>query len=207
MHDVFKKLISPVRYLESILWDKWMNVETAHFDSYNKLTQGIKGDSHPFQNLAHSTVRRAIGLVRPKADDTVIVLGSAKGRPVFHFARQRVKKVIGIEIIPELAELAVKNAKRLRGRKAPIEIKNMDATLADYSEGSIIYIPNPFGEKTLRSVLEKIELSCKKDRKPLTIIYIIPQYAKVFNDFPWLEKTQDVTRFTGVRTIIYKAKY
>jgi hypothetical protein len=196
-----------VRYLESIIWDKWMNVDTAHFDSYNKLMQGLKGDSHPFQSCAHYTVRSAIKMVKPTPDDTVIILGCAKGRPVCHFARLKVKKVIGIEIIPELSKIAEMNASKLRGRKAPIEIKNIDAALADYSEGSIFYMPNPFGEKTLRSVLSKIELSHKKNRKPLTIIYVIPQFAKVFEDFPWLKKTQDVNRFTGLRTIIYKTKY
>ena len=95
----------------------------------------------------------------------------------------------------------------MRGKKAPTRIINTDAVLADFSEGSVFYMFNPFGEKTLHSVLKKLELSHKKSRKKLTIIYVNPKFSSVFDYFPWLEKTHDTTSFAGLRTVIYKANY
>jgi len=207
MQSIIKNIEGSARYLESNLWDKWMNVETRHSDGLNKMTQGKKGDSLPFQTSAHYTIRKAIKLIQSKCDDTVIELGCGKGRAVCHFARLRLKKVIGIEISTELSEIAKKNARQLRGRRAPIEIRNMDVLSADFSEGSIFYMFNPFGEKTLRAVLSKIELSHKEIRKQATIVYINPLFSNIFNDFPWLEKTQDVRIYGSLRTMIYTTKY
>jgi len=115
--------------------------------------------------------------------------------------------VIGIEISPELSEMAEKNVRTLRGRKAPVEIKNLDAALADFSEGNIFYMNNPFGEKTLRSVLGKIELSHKKSKNPTTVIYVNPIFSKVFEDFPGFNKIKEARIFTNLRIVIYKTKY
>ena len=204
MQSTFRKLVDSARYFESILWDMWMNVDTSHRNVTIKEQLGKHGDSFGFETNAHHTVRNAIRLVRPTADDTVVVIGSAKGRAVCHFARLRVKKVIGIELSPELAAIAQKNAMKLRGRKAPISIRNVDAAVADFSEGTIFYMFNPFGEKTLHSVLSKIELCHRMDRKPLTIIYSYPKFSSVFDRFPYLEKKHDVTSFAGLRTVVYK---
>ena len=204
---IVEKVINIVRHCESVFWDRWMNVETSHSNTAIPGAQGMLGDSFGFQTNAHYTIRTAIRMVEPSSDDTIVVMGCGKGRALCHFARLRVKKVIGIEISPELSSIAERNMKRLRGKKTFTSIRNTDAALADLSEGSIFYMFNPFGDKTLQSVLKKIELSHKKSRKKLTIIYVNPKFSGVFDYFPWLEKTHDTTSFAGLRTVIYKANY
>jgi len=54
MQNILNKLVESSRYLESIIWDRLMNVDTAHSsDALVKITQGIKEDSIFFQTSAH----------------------------------------------------------------------------------------------------------------------------------------------------------
>jgi hypothetical protein len=204
---IVEKVINIVRHCESVFWDRWMNVETSHSHNTISGVQGMLGDSFGFQTNAHYTIRKIIRIVKPSTDDIIVVMGCGKGRALSHFARLRVNGVIGIEISPELSAIAEGNMVRLRGKKAPTRIINTDAVVADLSEGSVFYMFNPFGEKTLHSVLKKLELSHKPNGKQLTIIYVNPKFSSVFNYFSWLEKTHDITSFAGLRTIIYKANY
>ena len=202
----FNRLFSILRLIESNLWDRWMNVETAH-STGSVDVQGVHGDSFGFQTNAHRTIRRAIRMVNPNHDDVVFVMGCAKGRAVCHFARLKVKKVVGIEISKTLSEIAEKNAARLRGKRAPIEILNVDAATAHYGEGTIFFMFNPFGEKTLRSVLEEIKGSHIAKRKDARIIYVNPRFSKVFQTFSWLTKTDDFNSLTGLRIALYETRY
>jgi precorrin-6B methylase 2 len=86
--------------------------------------------------------------VRIADHDVVMDIGCGMGRVLCVFARRRLKKCIGIEFSGELAGIAERNARALRGRRAPIEIRIGDAAEADYTEGTIFWIYNPFGERT-----------------------------------------------------------
>jgi precorrin-6B methylase 2 len=207
MQGNFLQLLDSARYLESILWDRFINIDTANSGAFYEVIQGINDDSLPNETTSHYTIRSAINYVQPGANDIVIDIGCGRGRAVCHFARLGVKKVIGIEINPKFSKMAEKNVRDLRGRKAPVEIINQDAVSADLSEGTIFYMFNPFGEKTLCSILNNIELSHKKKNKPVTVIYVEPLFSCVLDDYSWLEKRQDVRIFGNLRIVVYKSKY
>jgi SAM-dependent methyltransferase len=201
--NFFERLVEFVRRGESWLGDAWMNVQTAH-SAEGSVVQGEYGDSHRFQTNSHLTIRSAIKAVQPGPKDTVVVLGCAKGRAVCHFARLNVNKVIGVEISPPLAQAAQENVRRLRGRRARVEIHNLDAAKADLSEASMVYMFNPFGPRTLREVLASLDRSHRHAARPLTIIYVNPVYAGVFEEFPWLKPAQKSKRFTGLEVMLFR---
>lgn len=198
----FSVILAAVRLLESVVGDWWMNVNTRG-SVYFKQTRGKNNDAFDFETLAHNTIIKTINLVRPGASDVVYVLGSAKGRAVCHLARQAVKKVVGIELSGELCRIAEGNVKTLRKARAPIEIRNMDAALADYSDGTIFFMFNAFGEKTLREVLQSIENSHNIVDRLLTVVYVNAIYTNVINEFNWLSIKYDYKRPGGGSVIIY----
>lgn len=204
--EILRSILVCLRSTESWLGDAWMNVDTAHSKSESP-THGSRHDGHRFQTNSHATIRRAIRAVQPGVGDTAVVLGSAKGRAVCHFARLPLKKVIGIEISEQLCEAAAINIARLRGRRSPVDLRNEDAAVADVSEASILYMFNPFGEETLRDVLRKLEQSHKPARRPVRIIYLNPRYSNVFNEFSWLGKILQTQRFTGIEMRVYASCY
>ena len=114
-------------------------------------------------------------------------IGCGMGRVVCLFARAKIKKSIGVEISAELAKIARLNAQRLRGRKAVIEIIVADAAEADYSEGTIFFLLNPFGRETLEAVLDRIKPSVEAFPRHIQILYVNPFHEEVLKGCGWLK--------------------
>jgi precorrin-6B methylase 2 len=199
--NLLKMVLDLARTAESVLGDWYMNV-TTHGAVFFDCERGVNQDSHDFENVAHCAIRKTIKLARPTATDVVYVLGSGQGRAVCHFARQRVQKVVGIEISQELCEVARHNARKLRNPNSPIEIRNADVTLTDISDGTIFFMFNPFGEKTLRHVLTTI--ATNRHNGFVRIIYMNAQFSHVFKDFTCFEIAYEYRRGRGQRVVIYR---
>jgi len=76
-------------------------------------------------------------------DDTFVDVGCGKGRVLWFIAtRRRLRKAIGIEIEPELAQLAREGVKKTRLRTPVIRGRCLQV---DPSEGTVYYLYNPFG--------------------------------------------------------------
>ena len=200
---LFFKLFDYARYAESVLGDCWMNVNTRG-SVYFKQVRGSHSDAFDFETSAHSTLTKVIRLVKPTHQDVVYVLGCGKGRAVCHFARRPVAKVVGVELSQDLFREAEGNARRLRGRWAPIQIINGDAANVEMTGGTVYFMFNPFGEETLRAVLKNIEMSLRSEERQITVVYARPLFDAVFSEFSWLTKVLDYRRFSGLRVVIYR---
>lgn len=121
-------------------------------------------------------------------NDTVIDVGCGLGRIVCVCARRHIAKAIGVEISPELADRARENARRLRGRRAPVEILTADATRADYAEGTAFVMFNPFGAATMSVVLERIRQTLDASPRRLRVAYLNPREEGVFRSCGWLHR-------------------
>jgi len=121
-------------------------------------------------------------------DDTVVDLGCGKGRVVCCAARFKIKKAVGIEINPRHVRTAFQNSRRLRGRKAEIQIIEGLAQEADLSGATVFYLFNPFGSSTLREVLAKIEACIVLAARPIRIAYVTPECGEVLDGSGWLER-------------------
>ena len=130
-------------------------------------------------------VLRAI-LRHVNSDDTFVDLGCGKGRILWFIAtRRRLKRIVGIEIAPELAQIARVNMAKCRLR-TPVTVVEGDVSEADLSEGTVYYMSNPFGEKTLRTILEKIRNSLRAHPRSIRILYLTPLLAHVLDEATWL---------------------
>jgi len=121
-----------------------------------------------------------------RSEDVVYEVGCGMGRVLCIFARRRVRRVIGIEICPELAKIASQNASRVRGSKSPVEVRVADAADTSYDEGTIYFFFNPFGAETLACVLEQIRESLVLKPRAVRIVYMHPIHEAVLEQTGWL---------------------
>ena len=205
MAPIRRRIARLGRFVESVLGDLWLNVHTRGA-LYLARNRGRNQDAVEYDTIAHSAIKKVMRLVHPGTDDVAYDMGCGKGRVICHFARRRVRKVVGIEISEELCETARANVRRLRNRRSPVEIINADVTLEDLSDGTIYYMFHPFGEKTLREVLKNIETSHDLTTTKVTVIYVNAQFAHVFELFPCFQIVHDYQRANGQRVIIYRSK-
>jgi SAM-dependent methyltransferase len=119
---------------------------------------------------------RAFRFLRPSGDDTFVDFGCGKGRIVHQAARWPLRRVIGVEISPELAEQgrAVVAAHRNRYRCADVEIVVGDA--ADYrvpDDMTIGFLYHPFTGETLDRVLQAVIDSIDRRPRRVRLIYVL----------------------------------
>jgi SAM-dependent methyltransferase len=130
-------------------------------------------------------------------EDTFFDIGCGLGRAVLMAARRPIRQAIGVEYDAQLAQRAQENGRRVRGRRAPIEIRNVDATVTDYSEGTIFCMYNPFGERTMLMTLEKIRQSLEIRPRAIRIAYVNPVFANLLDSQDWLRRRGE-RRFPGL---------
>jgi hypothetical protein len=104
-----------------------------------------------------------------------------------------------VELVPELSEIARQNAKRMRFRKAQIEVRCDDCATTDLGDGTVYLLFNPFGPRTLRAVLNNIALSLEKNMRPVRIAYSRPLEEAELAATGWLSKATEFSTFFGNR--------
>lgn len=143
--------------------------------------RNIQYDPLPYRSLR--ALARHLELL---PSDHLLDIGCGKGRVLCFFARRRVRRCSGIEIIRELAEDARRNALCLRGRRATIEVTQADAIDAEIGDASIIYLFNPFSAEVLEPVLRNIETSLRARPRALRICYVNPVQGALLDARDWL---------------------
>ena len=159
-------------------------------------------DNEPYETISYWLVRRTFKPLTVEASDVFYDIGCGMGRWVCWYATKPIKKSVGIELNEEVAAIAQRNARSLKGQIAPIEIQVQDAATVDYSEGTIFLLYNPFGAQTLAAVLAKIHESLATHPRRVRIAYLNPVFEDVLQDCGWLRcfARRRVPGFTRART-------
>lgn len=210
-----RKLLNSLRQLWSRANDFWLNIDTSDaltpddldpvkawpFAKPSKLAK--HKDNLVYQAVDYRNLRRLRGLLRPGPNDVFYDIGCGKGRVVCVFAQVGQRRVVGIELDQGLCESARRNAKSLRGRKTPIEVRCADAATTDLSDGTIYFMYNPFGEATMRDVLNNIHGSLKSTPRRLRVAYCNAKCTALFEAAGWLHSAAEFKTFTGRKVILY----
>lgn|SRR5690242_13208500 len=112
-----------------------------------------------------------------------IDVGSGKGRVPLMAAQYPFRRIIGIELLPELHRTAVKNVEKLRalndlGRN--IELLQMDANEFDFPlHPTVVYLFNPLPEESLEKFFIRLSASLEQKPREVWIIYHNPILERV----------------------------
>ena len=200
MTSPFEKLIRYAYKIWISLNERILNIETGHSASGLRACQelmdfrriyadhAIHNDSVSYDPADYRTIGRMMRVLSPGNDDVFYDIGCGKGRVLCVAARLRLKKVVGIELLEELCMAARHNAESLRGRKKPINVICANATKADYSDGTVFTLYNPFGEATMRVVIKSIRESFYKNPRSIRIGYYMPVCEYILAEESWLER-------------------
>ncbi len=163
--------------------------------------QGPCEDGHHHVPMQYYALHRMLQQLQLRRDDVVMDLGSGLGRIVLLASRYPVRKVIGVELDPELHRAAEANRARMRGRKAELELICGAAEAQAMDEVTVLTLFNPFGEATLAKVLSRLEDSMKTPRT-VRIAYANPVFDHLLHDAPFLECTAQwpIDQFSGFDT-------
>lgn len=122
---------------------------------------------------------------------TFIDIGSGKGRALLLASEYGFRRIVGVELLPELDRISRENVRAFGnpGVNAEIELLCMDASRFTFpAEPSVIFLFNPLTEPALRILLANLERSVGQSPRPLYLVYANPILERTIADSPLLTK-------------------
>lgn len=145
--------------------------------------------------------------VVPVAPDgfTFVDLGSGKGRTLLMASDYAFRRIVGVEILAELDEIARKNIARYRSEQQKcftLESSAGDARAFVFPlEPIVLYLFNPFPEHVLRTVLANLRKSLTEVPRPAYVLYHNLEHERVFSGQEWLQARYRVPEFAIYRAL------
>jgi hypothetical protein len=155
------------------------------------------------------TIRRVMkGLAIKPGQDVLVEYGAGMGRVLVTAATYPFRKIIGIELVPELSEIARRNIESARARLKCQDLEIVTADARHYvvpGDASVFYLYNPFGGDTLAVVFDNIRRSIHDRPRPHTIAYVRPPRTGEgwVGQQRWLTKRRELSGFRGQEIFFY----
>lgn len=162
----------------SEIWNEYLfSVDTSEY--VNLPSVGINNpECCWYRPISYGSFKRVMKEIEiEEGQDVFVDYGAGKGRVVVIASTHPFKRVIGVELAPELAAIARENVRR--GRKKPrckqIEIVTADAsTYSLPKDATVIHLFNPFRGEILYRVTQNIKTSLLKFPRQVTILFANP---------------------------------
>jgi len=136
---------------------------------------------------------------------TFIDLGSGKGRTLLMASDYPFHRIVGIELLSELNEIAQKNiAAYFSTQQRCFNIKSLAGDAREFKfprEPLVLYLFNPFPDYVLRAVLDNLRASLQTSPREIFVIYHNLVHEDIFRAQPWLKELHRTPQFA-----IYRAK-
>jgi hypothetical protein len=183
-------------------FDQMHGVDTSGLVPATHLVTGHANDEHitAYYGVAPSILRALIGHWResgpphPIEDYTFIDVGAGKGRGLLVASEYSFRKVVGIELNPEMAAIARQNVEHwsrvhsedpTAARLAPIELFEQDALDFELpGTPTLLFLFHPFEAPVLKQLLRRIETQFAKRPGTLDLLYVNAECADVIDRNP-----------------------
>jgi SAM-dependent methyltransferase len=144
-----------------------------------------------YQPIDYGTFQSALQRVPIDPRQSVFLdYGCGKGRALLLAARLPFRRVLGVEISPELCDQACANVRRARRFLVCPDVQVVRADATEYippDDVSVVFLYNPFDEQVVRLVLDRLNESLSRRPRPLHIVYALPNSRPdVLSECPWL---------------------
>lgn len=184
---MLRTLKARLQRCELALGDAILGIKTISTCAAVPPANTMYGDAIRFESKNYSLIWQYLRPVKLHSDDVFYDIGCGTGRVLCVAARLPLRKCIGVELSRPLCEKARANAATLRRSRTTIEIVEGDAAVADYSEGTVYFLFNPFGPQTLQAVLERIGDDLTRRPRKVRFVYVNPVYRELFDRLKWVK--------------------
>jgi Methyltransferase domain len=131
---------------------------------------------------------------------TFIDLGSGKGRTLMMASEYPFRRILGVELLPELNRVAGENLQKYkRDKQQCASMESICADARDFQfpdEPLLIYLFHPLPEPGLRKVLENLEASLRRKGRPVFILYHNPLLDHVLLASPAFRKIRGTHQYS-----------
>jgi hypothetical protein len=168
-------------------FDAKYGVDTGGFIQLNQFE--IEGDTWrygaPYGAIDPAEFDRLINALDIRHQDyTFVDFGSGKGRPLLLASFFPFKKIVGVELCPDLTRVAQENVRKFRDNAQQcrdIEPVCIDALKYTLPDGPVVcYFYNPFDREIMERVVECVEQSYRANPREIYVLYANPMLGKLW---------------------------
>jgi len=125
-------------------------------------------------------------------DFTFVDLGSGKGRTLLLASDYPFRRIIGVELLPSLHQVALENLSKYKSDSQKcFDLKSIcgDATAFALPDGPLVlYLFNPFPESGMRRVIANVDQSLRVHPRAVYVLYHNPLLEHVLSESTMLRK-------------------
>lgn len=157
-------------------------------------TEAVTERTHYYADSGGLAFDRIMSNFKISASDAIVDFGCGKGGILISLSKYPFSRITGVEISPELAEIAQSNISKLK-------IDNVDVQCCDaaifkpLAEYNYFYFFDPFPCIVMADVLNNIEQSLKEKPRKVTIIYLNPYCHKLIEEGQVFVKSEALDHF------------
>jgi SAM-dependent methyltransferase len=132
-----------------------------------------------------------------------IDIGSGKGRTLLMASDYPFRRIIGVELLPELHRIAQENIRKYKSESQQcFAIESICGDGCDFAfpiEPTVLYLFNPLPEAGLVQVLANLERSLQDHLRQMYVIYHNPVLEGVLAKSKWLKKSGGTHQYSAFR--------
>jgi SAM-dependent methyltransferase len=114
---------------------------------------------------------------------TFLDIGSGKGRALLLAAEVPFRRVLGIELLPELNFVAQENIRKFSSEKRACgDVQAICGDATEYAfpaEALVVFLFNPLPVAGLRKLMENLERSLRGNPRLAYVIYVNPEFEEI----------------------------
>lgn len=154
---------------------------------------------NPYGGSQPSIVRRVLASLPEPQRYAFVDIGCGKGRPLVVASEFPYRRVVGVELSTQLAQVARTNAATITKRypsRTPIEIQIADATTVSPPADRVVYfLYNSFGRQLVKALISNIEKQLQGQLEHAFFVFYNPVYGEVLDQSPhfarWSAQTME----------------
>jgi SAM-dependent methyltransferase len=187
-------------------WDHRVDTTSATVGWRNRLLGVFHSPYQPTEAaLFHEMLDSLHELTLCDFRDFIFVdLGSGKGRAILMASDYPFRRVIGVEILPELHRLAEQNIGKYKNESQQcFAIQSICSDATDFVfpvEPTVLYLFNPFPEAGLQRTIENLEKSLGIHPRVAYVLYHNPVHDDVLREYGFLTKIGGTHQYAIYRT-------
>jgi SAM-dependent methyltransferase len=148
----------------------------------------------PYQPTDPALFHEMLGGLKIKFSDfTFIDLGSGKGRTLLMASDYPFRRIVGVELLPELNNVARENLRKYTSEKQKcFALESIRGDAQDFefpAEATVLYLFNPLPEAGLARVIARLEQSLAKHPRKVIVLYHNPLHDEILLSSASLART------------------
>ena len=171
-----------------------LRISAGHIDLKHDPTETDSERTHYYADSGGLEFDKIISNFDITSRDAIVDYGSGKGGILISLSKYPFAKITGVEIDPELVEIAKSNIRKLNITN--VEIDCCDAAeFKQLQEYNYFYFFDPFPCSVMQDVIDNIKKSILDQPRKVTIIYLNPSCHDIIEASSILTKTKEFPHF------------